>query len=452
MGGFKQYPEYKNSDLSFIKKVPKHWEVRRTKRFFQEIDERSELGDEELLSVSHITGVTRRSDKNITMFMAESYEGFKLCQPDDLVINIMCAWMGALGVSRYAGIVNSAYGVYRQRKEKKFVSEYLDYLVRLPELIAEYHRCSKGICPSRLRMYSDNFFQLCLFCPPLDEQRLIVHFINQKLAQIDQFICYKRRLIELLCEQKRAIIDRAVTKGVDRNVPLKPSGINWIEEVAEHFSVIRLKYLEKVQTGLTLGNKHKNAKLKTRPYLRVANVQDGHLDISEMKMVEVTESEVEGYLLKEGDVLMTEGGDFDKLGRGCVWEGEIGGCLHQNHIFAVRADSKKLNSYFLAALLSSSYGKAYWIYTCKQTTNLASTNMTILKSFFILLPKLEEQERILEFIKQESQIINQAIAQAEKEIELIEEYRTILISDAITGKIDVRDTIEAGIPVAAGGD
>jgi type I restriction enzyme S subunit len=122
-GALRPYPEYKESKLPWMGKIPKQWTEERAKYFFREVDERSKTGDEELLSVSHMTGVTPRSQKNITMFKAESYARYKLCKPRDLVINTMWAWMGALGVSKYSGIVSSGYGVYRPLDDQELVSE-----------------------------------------------------------------------------------------------------------------------------------------------------------------------------------------------------------------------------------------------------------------------------------------------------------------------------------------
>lgn len=447
----KRYPVYRDSGLAFVGKIPQHWEAKRAKYCFYEVDKRSDTGDEELLSVSHITGVTPRSEKNITMFMAESYEGYKTCIPNDLVINIMWAWMGALGVSKYQGIISSAYGVYRPKDTNNFYSDYLEYLVRIPEYIAEYTRTSKGIRSSRLRMYSDDFFQIPIICPLFEEQKTIARFLNRKLEQISHFISNKQRLIELLKEQKSAIVNRAVTKGLDPHAPMKPSDVEWLGKIPAHWEMLPLKHLAKIQTGVTLGKNYIDVTLEIRPYLRVANVQDGYLDLSDIKNINLPKSEVDRYILKVGDVLMTEGGDFDKLGRGYVWEGQIKDCLHQNHIFAVRPDSKYLKSYFLAALMKSAYGRNYFIFNSKQTTNLASTNSTTLKNLKIILPSVDEQTQILNFIEEELAKVDQAIAKIEKEIELIQEYRTTLISDAVTGKIDVSETsaVESTLTAAA---
>src|SRR5438477_4986370 len=123
------YSSYKPSRLSWLKQIPENWQEKRARFLFRNVDERSETGNEELLSVSHKTGVTPRSQKNVTMFMAESYEGHKLCRPDDIVVNTMWAWMAAVGVSRQIGIVSPSYGVYRARSAERFVSRFLDYLL-----------------------------------------------------------------------------------------------------------------------------------------------------------------------------------------------------------------------------------------------------------------------------------------------------------------------------------
>jgi type I restriction enzyme S subunit len=143
-------------------------------------------------------------------------------------------------------------------------------------------------------------------------------------------------------------------------------------------------------------------------------------------------------MLRAGDVLMTEGGDIDKLGRGCVWSGEIAECLHQNHVFAVRCGLRLLPA-FLAGLMASNHGRAYFQTTAKQTTNLAATNSTTLRAFPLVLPDVAEQEHVLSWIATETEALIRAAADAESEIDLLREYRTRLIADVVTGKLDVRE-------------
>jgi type I restriction enzyme, S subunit len=166
-------------------------------------------------------------------------------------------------------------------------------------------------------------------------------------------------------------------------------------ELPSGWKMLALDDIGFVQTGIAVNGQQERVDAIRLPYLRVANVQDGHIDLSEIKHITVSQHQVDRYALQEGDVLMTEGGDFDKLGRGAVWKGEIARCLHQNHVFAVRPDQRKIISEFLAAYCESPVGKRYFLSCSKQTTNLASINSTQLKEMPIVVPPLAEQERIV---------------------------------------------------------
>ena len=221
-------------------------------------------------------------------------------------------------------------------------------------------------------------------------------------------------------------------------MPLKDSGIPWLGEIPEHWEVRRLKDVATVQTGITLGKDYGLVSTTLYPYLRVANVQSDRLDLRNVKHVAVPEVEAKRSTLMPGDVLMTEGGDIDKLGRGCLWSGEVEGCLHQNHVFAVRCCGGLIPG-FLVALMGSAHGRSYFQITAKQTTNLASTNSTTLKAFPLLLPESQEQRRILSFIDGETGHLSSAITDTEYGITFLREYRTRLIADVVTGKLDVRE-------------
>jgi type I restriction enzyme S subunit len=213
--GLNPHAPMKPSGIDWLEEIPEHWGVKRAKYYFYEVDERSESGTEELLSVSHITGVTPRSEKNITMFQAESYEGYKTCQVGDLVSNIMWAWMGALGVSNYSGIVSSSYGVYRQKNHDNFVSRYLDYLVRTNSYISEFICRSKGIRSSRLRMYTDDFFDIPIIKPPKEDQEKILNYIDAERVKINLAIAKIEKEIELIQEYRTTLISDAVTGKID---------------------------------------------------------------------------------------------------------------------------------------------------------------------------------------------------------------------------------------------
>lgn len=201
----------KDSGIEWIGKIPAHWIIKKAKYLFLEVNERSLLGEEELLSVSHMTGVTPRSEKNVSMFMAEDYSGSKLCKANDLIFNIMWAWMGALGVSKQTGIVSPSYGVYRQLSKDSFNGIYLEYLLKTTKYIEHYNRVSTGLHSSRLRFYSHMFFDMKLGFPSKVEQDQIVEYIENQSQKIDTTIQLYQQQIEKLQEYKTTLINHAVT-------------------------------------------------------------------------------------------------------------------------------------------------------------------------------------------------------------------------------------------------
>lgn len=205
----------KPSGVEWLGDVPEHWEIKPAKRYYREIDERSSSGSEELLSVSHLTGVTPRSGKNITMFMAESYVGYKLCRENDIVINTMWAWAGALGVSKQTGIVSYSYAVYRPIQEDIFIHQFIDLLLRTKLYVDEYTRRSTGIRSSRLRMYPEIFLRIPIICPPITEQRTILEYIVNSISNIEIAIQSAQREIGLLREYRTRLIADVVTGKLD---------------------------------------------------------------------------------------------------------------------------------------------------------------------------------------------------------------------------------------------
>ena len=201
----------RDSGVEWIGEIPAHWFIKRTKYLFFEVDERSADGEEELLSVSHITGVTPRSEKNVTMFLAEDYTGSKTCRKDDLVFNIMWAWMGALGVSEWNGIVSPSYGVFRQIKPDTLNSQYIELLLKTTGYIEHYNKVSTGLHSSRLRFYSHMFFNMKLGYPPKNEQDEIVAYIETESEKIDNATAVQQQQIEKLKEYKATLINSAVT-------------------------------------------------------------------------------------------------------------------------------------------------------------------------------------------------------------------------------------------------
>jgi type I restriction enzyme S subunit len=172
-------------------------------------------GEEELLSVSHLTGVTPRSQKNITMFMAESYVGHKLCRPGDLVINTMWAWMAALGVTQQTGLVSPSYGVYRPRQRSPLIGAFADLLFRTRPYVSEYVCRSTGIRSSRLRLYPEQFLRIQVVCPPEPEQRAILAAVESNTSETTKASMVALREIDLLREYRTRLIADVVTGKLD---------------------------------------------------------------------------------------------------------------------------------------------------------------------------------------------------------------------------------------------
>ena len=204
----------KPSGVEWLGDVPEHWGVRRAKFFYREVDERSTTGTEELMSVSHITGVTPRK-KTVTMFLAESNIGYKLCRPGDIVINTMWAYMAALGVARQNGLVSPFYGVYRSLNTERLNHDYIDSLLRTEAYRTNYLIRSTGITSSRLRLYPESFLDIPLLCPPTTEQDAIVEHLERATATTNAVIARARRQIELLEEYRTRLIADVVTGRLD---------------------------------------------------------------------------------------------------------------------------------------------------------------------------------------------------------------------------------------------
>lgn len=200
----------KDSGIKWLPHIPCDWDEKRGKVLFMETNERSTTGEEELLTVSHITGVTPRSMKNVNMFMSESLVDYKICRIGDIAANTMWMWQGAIGVSRYHGVISPSYNTYRQTSYV-YNNDYLEFLLRIPALVTTYTAYSTGITASRLRLYPDQFFQIHFPIPPLDEQKEIVEYLRKKVIEMDNLIQAKQQLLAELEIYKKSLIYEYVT-------------------------------------------------------------------------------------------------------------------------------------------------------------------------------------------------------------------------------------------------
>ncbi|KQV83920.1 restriction endonuclease subunit S [Massilia sp. Root351] len=418
------YQSYRTSKMQWLPPVPEHWNEQRAKVFFREVDERSRTGEEELLSVSHLTGVTPRSQKNVTMFKAASYVGSKLCRPGDIVINTLWAWMAALGASRHVGIVSPAYGVYRPHRADSFNPAYLDYLLRTRAYVAEYIGRSTGIRSSRLRLYPSQFLDIALIQPPRAEQDQMVAYLRAQDLHIARLIKAKRELIALLTEQKLRIIDHAVTRGIDSSVVLKPSGIEWLGDVPEHWELRRLKFIASnvtSQTSTKAGDEIYLAMEHVQSWTGVARPPEGEVEFA---------STVKRFVAD--DVL------FGKL-RPYLAKVTRANCagVCVSEFLVLRSREEFVLPAYLEQLLRCKRVISL-INSSTEGAKMPRADWAFIGNVRLPVPREDEQEAILLQIGLKTKDLDEAIARAEEEIKLIREYRDRQIADVVTGQVDVR--------------
>jgi type I restriction enzyme S subunit len=274
-----------------------------------------------------------------------------------------------------------------------------------------------------------HFSQLLVAVPDdLDEQAAIARILDAADAAIDR----AREAVELAQSLDHSLLHDLLECGLTAAKGAKrPS----------HWEIKRVDEVAEVGSGITLGKDVSGFKSIELPYLRVANVQDGHLNLSTVKTVRVRLDEVVRFRLEPGDVLMTEGGDLDKLGRGTLWEGQIHDCLHQNHIFRVRADLSQLDPRYFSYVVESDIAKRYFNRVAKRTTNLASTNKTQVRAFKFPVPPLEEQRQVAEIVKASKAKI-EALKQKEA---VLRELKKSLMHDLLTGTVRVDPSLIAKV-------
>ena len=391
------------------RKYPSRWPLYRGKQLFRVIDERSHEGTEDLLSVSHITGITPRSQKNVTMFKSESLIGYKLCQMGDIVANTMWTWQGAIGVSKYEGVVSPAYNVYRQRKDY-FNSTYLDMLLREHQLVDVYHSLSTGIRPSRLRLYPDIFLTIEFPVPPRAEQDQIVRFLDWKVSEINKLIGIRRKEIQELEELKKSVINDSVKHGLNHTI-YKDSGIRWIGQIPDSWKIHKTKQHVTITNG-------RNPEMKG--------------DIPVYGSGRTSFCTCGEY--KNGPAVL--------LGRkGSIKEPQYitGKYWNVDTAFDVilRLDDFNLKYfYYLATQFEYDY------YTTQ--TAIPSMTQTDYNNISIPVPPLEEQNLIVTFLDSKCEEIDNGINLVKEKIFALQELKSVIISDVVTSKIDVRN-----IPVPA---
>lgn len=425
----KGYTEMKDSRADWIGKIPATWDVSKIGTLYTQRNEKVSDKDYPPLSVT-MKGILPQL---ATAAKTDDGDNRKLVRVGDFAINSRSDRRGSCGISPYDGSVSLINTILVSRK--KMHPGYYDWLFHTTLFADEFYKWGHGIVDDLWTTRWQEMKRILVPVPPYETQSAIAAYLDTQCAKIDESIAQAKASIEDYKQWKASIIYEAVTKGLNPNVEMKDSGIEWVGNVPAHWRVTKIKNFVSLRSGITLGKQYPpDAQLVSRPYLRVANVKAEHVDLQDVATIMVTIEEAEKYALKPGELLMTEGGDRDKLGRGTIWHGEIPGCLHQNHVFAVQVDEKYMLTKLLDYLTASPVGREYFDLTAKKTTNLASTNATTILQFSVPIPPLTEQAKIITILDRNTATINEVIAEKETLVSDLESYKKSLIYEVVTGK------------------
>lgn len=418
----------------WLPSLPAGWGL---KPFYTLMRERSRpnvgLTEKNLLSLSYGKIVEKDIGSNSGLLPA-SFEGYNIVEPNDIVLRLTDLQNDQrslrTGQVRKQGIITSAYVTVIP--DDALQPHFAQYLLHGYDLAKLFYRMGGGL---RQSMKFSDLKNLPLVLPPPGAQERIANFLDDKTARIDALIAEKERLVESLVEFEYSNSSRLMTRGLDSSVSTVLSSHPEIGLVPTHWKVTPLKFLGEVRSGVAKGKDNGNKDTVSLPYLRVANVQDGYVDLTEVSTIEVSASDAGRYLLQKGDVLMNEGGDNDKLGRGAVWQAQVDPCIHQNHVFAVRLNDVELSDW-VSAFTSTDAARTYFYLRSKQSTNLASINQSNVRELPVPMPPENERKSIMNELKRSTTATNDLIEHVVEHIARLREYRSSLISAAVTGQLD----------------
>ena len=433
----KPYSEMKSAAPVGLEPIPAHWEMARFKRLLQERDSRSYDGREQLLRVSQYTSVTQRQTADGDQgpdTRAESLIGYKRVERSDLVVNIMLAWNGSMGVSNFPGIVSPAYCVYRFKTSAH--PRYFHYLLRSIPYKARIKAESTGVVESRLRLYTDDLFRLKAHLPPPSEQAAIARFLDHMDHRIQKYIRAKEKLIALLDEYKQALIHQTVTGQIDVRTgepyaEYKASGVEWFERLPTHWEMRKLKTVCRIRYGLGQPPPESEWGL---PLIRATNVERGR--IVEKGLVRVDPDEVPSSrdaVLQEGEIIVVRSGAYtaDSAIVPNAFAGSIAG--YDMVVTAIKARPD-----FVASALLSTYVRDEQLIVESMRAAQPHLNAEELGSALVALPPLTEQAVVVTYLKEKTGLIDANVNLMAHQCNVLAEYRARLIADIVTGKLDVR--------------
>jgi type I restriction enzyme S subunit len=307
------------------------------------------------------------------------------------------------------------------RPKNSINAHLLAYGLQAPKAMALFFEKSSNTTNiSNLRV--SDLLEFEISYPKLSDQDQIAAVLNEQMAIVNGARESQAECLKLTTAFSTSYLQSIFPVGLGDTLPMPPG---WRRSALGDAS--------DVVSGVTVGRQLREPTSRRVPYLRVANVKDGYLDLAEIKQIEVTEAEFRKWRLLDGDILLTEGGDLDKLGRGTFWSEQIPDCIHQNHIFRVRFKSDEVYPPFAAALLGSPYGKAYFLRHAKKTTGIASINQKVLRGFPLLLPPISEQRRIAERLRSQQEAAAAMTAEFRRQSEALDRLPAALLRRAFEG-------------------
>jgi type I restriction enzyme S subunit len=430
----KPYAEYKESGSRWLGAVPVTWGVQNLRTLISKRTER-DRADLPLLSVARERGVFVRSltdaDENHNV-IPDDLSNYKVARAGNLVINKMKAWQGSMGIAPCDGIVSPAYFVFDFRIANHAFGQRL---LRSKPYVAHFGQASDGVRVGQWDLSIPGMRQIPVLLPPPEEQSAIVRFLDWANGRLDRAIRAKRKVISLLNEQKQAIIHRAVTRGLDPSVPLKPSGIPWLGDIPAHWEVRRLRHL--IKGRLTYGA---NAAAEfTNPdwprYIRITDFRtDGSLKPDTFRSL--PPHVASDYMVSPGDILFARSGAT--VGKAFLVLTLTGAACHAGYLIRARPDRSLVHPHYLFAFTQTRAFSA-WKDSTFNTATIQNIGADKYANLPVPLPSLIEQQAVLESVTVEQRPINATVSRLEREIDLLREYRTRLVADVVTGKLDVRE-------------
>ena len=416
------YPEYKDSQLDWVGEIPQPWQVIKFRYISQESRRKNDDDvDREMLSLSSYTGVQRKHyEYESTKRTKDESLTYLVVEPSQLVVNPMWQMKRSIGVSYLHGIVSPGYRVYYIDSER-LVPQYLHYLMRSDNYVDEYNKHVRGITTYDRSVKKEDFEEIGVLLPPINEQHAIANFLDNKTQQIDELIRAKERKIELLQEYRASLIHQAVTKGLDPNVEMKPSGVEWIGEIPKHWAISKVKHeLESLDHLRVPLNSETRGSMKSKVYDYYG--ASGVID------------KVETYIFNEPLILIGEDGANLYLRSTPLAFKATGKYWVNNHAHVLRPRHGNID-YLTNMLETLDY--THYISGAAQPKLTAGRLMNIT----VVIPPISEQNQIANFMNRKAKQIDELRSNEEGTIKLLKEYRQSLISEVVTGKIDVRGEV-----------